>query len=65
MVSAALLNMLKSTDPGRYDMNLKELLDIWNGSKNWFDAMDLAFRYGFVKGQRQMKNSMKKKSVEE
>lgn len=53
-----------STKTGRYGMTLQELFTIRDGSDDWSDTLILAYNYGFLKGQRSIKNTMKKKSME-
>lgn len=45
-------------------MTLQELFTIRDGSDDWSDTLILAYNYGFLKGQRSIKNTMKKKSME-
>lgn len=64
MEPQAFIKMLHSTKTGRYGMTLQELFTIRDGSDDWYDTLMLAFNYGFLKGQRSIKNTMKKKSME-
>lgn len=64
MEPQAFIKMLHSTKTGRYGMTLKELFVIADHAEDWSDTAFLAFNYGFLKGQRSIKNTMKKKSME-
>ncbi len=52
-----MLGKVKTGDTG-------ELEAIVSQSEGLFSATVLAFNYGFLKGQRSVKNTMKKKSME-
>lgn len=64
MEPQAFIDMLYSTKTGRYGMTLQEMFTIREGSEDWSDTLILAYNYGFLKGQRSVKNAMKKKSME-
>lgn len=64
MEPAAFIKMLDHVKTGRYGMDMKELFTIRDCSDDWSYSMILAFNYGFLKGQRIIKNTMKKKSTE-
>ena len=64
MDPTAFMEKVSSVDAGRYCMRLNELMAILDGSADKVDAIICAFNFGFLKGQRSVKNSMKKKSME-
>ncbi len=64
MEPRAFIDMLEKVKTGRYGMDTGELEAIVSQSEGLFSATVLAFNYGFLKGQRSVKNTMKKKSME-
>ena len=64
MERTAFMEKGSSVDAGRYCMRMSELMTIMKESKDNADAIICAFNYGFLKGQRSVKNSMKKRSME-
>ena len=64
MEPRAFSDMLWKVKTGRYGMDTGELEAIVSQSEGLFSATVLAFNYGFLKGQRSVKNTMKKKSME-
>lgn len=64
MEPRAFIDMLGKVKTGRYSMDTGELEAIVSQSEGLFSATVLAFNYGFLKGQRSIKNTMKKKSME-
>lgn len=64
MEPRAFIDMLWKVKTGRYGMDTGELEAIVSQSEGLFSATVLAFNYGFLKGQRSIKNTMKKKSME-
>lgn len=64
MEPQAFIRMLNGVKTGNYGMALSELCAIRNYSDDWADTLILAFNYGFLKGQRSVKNTMRKKSME-
>lgn len=64
MEPRAFIDMLGKVKTGRYGMDTGELEAIVSQSEGLFSATVLAFNYDFLKGQRSVKNTMKKKSME-
>ena len=54
---------IKMVKPGNYDMNVNEMRAIVNCSDGLFSVIGSAFKFGFLKGQRQAKAEMKKKAA--
>lgn len=53
---------LEKVNPGNYDMTMPEINEIYNlSNKDCFLAIDYAFRFGFLKGQRAAKAEQKQK----
>lgn len=54
------LQKIDALDPGRYDLTFDETLQLVNMYK--FDAVYLAYKYGFTRGQNSIRNQSEKKA---
>lgn len=54
------LQKMKALDPGRYDLTFMETLQL--SKLDMFDAVYLAYKYGFTRGQNSIRNQRKKKA---
>lgn len=56
-----MIRIIEETSLGRYDMTFGELsILLKNYEGKLYDIICAAFKYGFVKGQRSIKNQQKK-----
>lgn len=56
------LEKLKEVSAGRYDMKANELVDLYEYAKiDISGAIILAFKHGFIRGQRAEKNQAKRR----
>lgn len=54
------LQKINALDPGRYDLTIMETFQLAKLDK--FDAVYLAYKYGFFRGQNSIRNQSKKKA---
>ena len=54
---------VKKVKPGNYDIRVNEMRAIANCSDGLYSVIGCAFKFGFLKGQRQAKAEMKKKAA--
>lgn len=59
------IEKVKAINPGNYDIMCDEILDFMNMSvrdaDGLIEAISLAYRYGFMRGQNKVKNDMRRK----
>ena len=59
------IEKVKAVNAGRYDMSVGEMIELLNTADgNAANAMLLAFKYGFMRGQSAEKARAKKKAVQ-
>lgn len=57
------IEKIKAVHPGTYDMNFVDLHELDNVTPSKVEAIILAYKYGFMRGQNAAESSARKKAV--
>ena len=59
------INKIESTSRGRYELRFGDLTQLLDYAKSdgLFNAISLAYNYGFMRGQNSIKNQRKRKAL--